>query len=90
MTKTCKLLFSAVNNIIKYRAADMSEATLSLKIFENPEHGLHHVILSLPAGMDIAPDCWRFQKAGDATNKFRKVSEQMLNRGFTPVQTQSL
>jgi hypothetical protein len=80
----------AYSQFRKYKSADLSTATISLKVFEDEEHGLHSVILSLPAGMDIAPDVWRFERQGDAENKFHKVCSQIEAKGFTCVQTGQL
>ncbi len=75
-----------MNIIAKFKAADLSEATVSIKIFEDQEHGLNHVILSLPAGMDIAPDVFRFFQPFDAQRHFNKLCEQLETRGFQEVQ----
>jgi hypothetical protein len=75
----------AFSKIRKYRAQDLSEATVSMRIFEDESQGLHHVIRSLPAGMDIAPDCWRFEKQGFAERKFNAVCTDLEQRGFAIV-----
>lgn len=77
----------AYSQIRKYRAKDWLEATVSMKIFEDEDHGLNSVILSLPAGMDIGPDIWRFQKQGFAERQFTKVCAQLEQRGFECVET---
>ncbi len=71
-----------MNVIRKFRAVDMSEASASLKTFEDPEHGLHTVIRSFPAGMDIGPDIWRFEDASDALNQFGVAVKSITSRGF--------
>lgn len=75
----------AYSKIRKYRAKDWSEATVSMRIFEDESHGLHHVIRNLPAGMDIAPDCWRFEKQGFAERHFNKVCTELESKGFALV-----
>lgn len=68
--------------IKKFRAADMSEASVTLKIFADASHGLHNVWRYLPAGMDIAPDCWRFLERDNAERQFAQVCLQLEARGF--------
>ena len=71
-----------MNRIIEYRHADFSTATVSLKVFEDATQGLHCVIRSLPAGMDIGPDIWRFEKAGNAEKHFSRICQDIESRGF--------
>ena len=71
-----------VTVVRRWRSRDGSEATTTLKTFEDPEQGLHVVARSLPAGMDIAPDVWRFEHVADALNQFGVVVKSLQSRGF--------
>lgn len=71
-----------MNIIRRFRATDMSTATATLKTFEDSEHGLHTVTRSLPAGMDIGPDIWRFEHVNDALLQFGIVVKSIQSRGF--------
>lgn len=77
---------TAYSKIRKFRHHDMSEATVTMKIFEDEDHGLHAVWRYLPPGMDIAPDCWRFSKQGFAERRFNEVCAELESKGFTCVQ----
>lgn len=77
----------SANQVRKYMAKDWSEATVSMKIFEDESQGLHSVVLNLPAGMDIGPDIWRFQKQGFAERQFLKVCKMLESKGFKCIQT---
>ena len=79
-------------NLIKrfQRQPCMTGARVSLKTFEDPDHGLHTVIVSLPSGMDIAPDIFRFARGDDAQNKFNSACARLEKMGFNCVETASV
>lgn len=74
-----------MNRIIDYKHADLSTGSVSIKIFEDAEQGLHHVIRRLPPGMDIAPEVWRFTKSEDALRQFDLTCDWMQRQGFCAV-----
>lgn len=79
-----------MNIIVKFKSLDLSEATVSLKVFEDPDHGLHNVIRSLPAGLDIGPDIWRYMQSSAAERKFSEECKRVESLGFKEIARVSL
>lgn len=73
--------------IHSFRHRDLAQARASLMVYEGEPDKRHCVTRSLPAGMDIGPDIWRFHRAGDARNKFNEVVAGIQKYGFVIEQT---
>lgn len=69
-----------------YQARDLATASLAL-IFKSG--GKTIVIRRLPAGMDIAPDAWRFAEASAARRQFESLHADLLSRGFEHVMSET-
>lgn len=76
---------------VTLRGPGMMTATVSIKIFEDPEHGLHVVRLSLHAGIEtVAPGVWHFDLAVDANNHFESVLRRLKRDGFREITRETL
>lgn len=63
------------------RSKDNSTGTVSLKVFEDPEQGLHTVIRSEPGNM-LMTDIFRFEDRADALAQFGEIVKSFQSRGF--------
>lgn len=60
----------------------LAEATVGLTQLTN---GRFMVTRSLPAGMDICPDAWRFHQETAAWKKFTDCTQDLESKGFNCV-----
>lgn len=67
----------------RYQANDLSEARLCLMQLDNG----YAVDRILPAGMDIAPDRWKFRSLDMAEKRFSILDTTLQGQGFHIVQT---
>lgn len=67
----------------KYQASDYSQASLYLTEIGN----VFAVDRILPAGMDIAPDRWKYKSLEAALNRFMALDSWLTDRGFKLIQS---